>query len=302
MLRYHILPNTLAHIALNGPVSRSLVKGSDILWIYLGCVIPDIPWIIRKIIEFIAPSINGYDLQIYSIVQSTLIFSLILSFGFALVSNSRRKTFLILGIGTILHLVFDMLQIKWANGVLLFAPLNWEIINYGIFWPESIITYIFTLSGLVYYLIHWKRIKLAKLPLRINIGTLIGLLMIMILYFGAPIFFMDESRSADNHFVNTLENENEREGKYIEMDRKDILFNENTNSFWIKSFDKSYIELSEMQSITSNRISIKGTFTTNNLIKVYEYHENNEILRDGASYMGLLLILLAWGISFKNYF
>ncbi len=296
------MPNTLAHIALNGPASRFLYKRADILWIYLGCIIPDIAWILRKIIEFLIPSINAYNLQIYSIVQSTLFFSLLLSFGFALVSNSTKKPFIILILGSILHLLFDMLQIKWANGVLLFAPLNWEIINYGIFWPESIITYIFTIFGFIYYLIHCKEIKQVKLPLTINKKKLIGVLIILVLYLVLPIFFITDSKSADNHFVNTLENVAKRAGKYIEMDRKGVLFNEKTNSFWIKSFDESYIELSNINSISSNRLSIKGTFLTNNLIKVYEYHENIELFRDGASYIGLLLIIIAWVISFKNYF
>lgn len=296
------MPNTLAHIVLNGSISRSLIKGSDILWIYLGCIIPDIPWIIRKIIEFLIPSMNGYTLQSYSIVQSSLIFSLILSLSFALISGSTKKTFIILSLGSLLHLLFDMLQMKWANGVLFFAPFNWEILNYGMFWPESIVTYVFTAFGLIYYIVNWKEVKQAKLSFNINRKTLIGFPILTVLYIVLPIFFIGESKSADNHFVNTLENVTERAGKYIEMDRKGILFNEKTNSFWIKSFDESYIELSEINSISSNRISIKGTFITNNLIKVSEFHENIELLRDGASYIGLLLILLAWGVSFKNYY
>ena len=277
-----------------------MIKNSDLLWIYLGCIIPDIPWIIRKIIELVLPIVNSYDLQIYSVVQSSLFFSLILSYCFALISKSTYRTFIILGLGSIFHLLFDMFQIKWANGVILFAPFNWDIINYGIFWPESVTTYLFTIIGFMYFFINWNVIKKAKLPIKTNIKGLLGFFTLLVLYFTAPIFLIENGKEADNHFVKTLENFDQRKGKYIELDRKALIYNDTTNSFWIESFDKSLIELSGIEIVENDRISIKGKFLSNNLIQVEEYHENLELFRDGASYVGLLFVLFAWSISFKN--
>ena len=46
-----------------------------------------------------------------------------------------------------LHLVLDALQTKWGSGVHFFAPVSWTSTNWGLFWPESIVTYGLTTLG-----------------------------------------------------------------------------------------------------------------------------------------------------------
>ncbi|MCB9207479.1 MAG: hypothetical protein H6611_09280 [Ignavibacteriales bacterium] len=294
------MPNTLAHIAINGFSTKKISASSSLLWIYLGCIIPDIPWIIRKIISVLSPSINGYDLQAYVIVQATLFFSIILSFSFSLFSKNILKTFLILSFGSLLHLLLDPIQIKWANGVHLFAPFSWDMTTFGIFWPESFITYLMTISGLIFFVFYWKELKIIKPNILFKkINSFLAFLIILI-YFVLPLRFMNNVVKSDNHFISTLKTENERIGKYVEMDRKDVTFNEQTNSYWIKSFNKDIIELKNIERLNSNRISIKGRFISNNIIDVIEYHENWEAFRDGASYLGILLIIFSWILAFRN--
>ena len=86
--------------------------------------------------------------------------------------------------------------------------------------------------------------------------------------------------NADNHFVGTLKDIDNRENKYVEMDRRKILFDENTNSYWIKSFNEDEIELENISKITSSKLSIKGKFVSTDKIWVTEYHENWVIFRD----------------------
>lgn len=293
------MPNTLAHIGINGLITKSIIKKSDVLWIYLGCVIPDFPWIVRKIINFTLPAVDGYDLQLYVIVQATLFFSLILSLVFSLFSKDVKKTFFILGIGSLLHLLVDSFQTKWANGVHLFAPFSWDMTNYGFFWPESIWTYIITILGLAFFIFYWKSNLISRPLLACSPKRIIAAAILMITYFLLPLMFVDNVEQADNHFIATLKNENSRAGKYVEMDRKKVVFKEETNSFWIESFDKSLIELKNIPGLDQNRISIKGKFTTNDAIYVEDYQENWALFRDGASYFGLFLILLSWLIYLK---
>lgn len=293
------MPNTLAHIGINGLITKSIVKKSDVLWIYLGCVIPDFPWIIRKIIEFSIPSINGYDLQSYVIVQATLFFSLILSLAFSLYSQDVKKTFIILGIGTLLHLLIDSLQTKWANGVHLLAPFSWDITNFGFFWPESIGTYLITFLGLAFFIFYWKNNLISRPLLKFNWKRTIGTTTLMLAYFLLPLQFVDNVEQADNHFVSTLMNKDTRTDKYVEMDRKKVIFKENTNSYWIESFDNSLIELKNINELNHGKISIKGKFVTNNAIYVEDYQENWVLFRDGSSYVGLFLILISWLIYIK---
>ena len=293
------MPNTLAHIGINGLVTRSIIKKSDVLWIYLGCVIPDFPWIVRKIIEFTLPSINGYDLQLYVIVQASLFFSLILSFIFSLFSQNVKKTFLILGIGSLLHLLVDSLQTKWANGVHLFAPFSWEMTNFGFFWPESLGTYFITIVGLAFFIFYWKSNLISRPLLEFRRERIITAAILMLTYFLLPLAFVDSVEQADNHFISTLRSEKTRVGKYVEMDRKKVIFDKNTNTYRINSFDKSLIELKNIEELNSDKISIKGNFITNDTIYLEDYQENWALFRDGASYLGLLLILLSWIIYWR---
>jgi len=294
------MPNTLAHIGINSLVTKSIIKRSEILWIYLGCLIPDFPWITRKFVEFIFPSINGYDLQTFVIVQATLIFSLLLSLTFALLSRNIGKTFLILLIGSTLHLLLDSLQTKKANGVHLFAPFNWEIINFGLFWPESIFTYLLTIFGLVYFILDWRKNKILKPEIILSTKRLIAFCFLLIIYFLLPVNFMTNVEIADNHFISTLRNYENRIGKDIEMDRKTIIFNDKTSSYWIESFDKSKIELSNIENNSHKKISIKGKFLTKDLIFVEELQGNWALFRNGTSYLGIILILIAWINFLKN--
>ena len=84
------MPNTLSHIGVNGLLTRSLIKKSDLFWIYLGTIIPDLPWIFQRVVETFFPSTNGYDLRLFVIVQATLFLSIIFSGAMAFMSFFER--------------------------------------------------------------------------------------------------------------------------------------------------------------------------------------------------------------------
>ena len=142
--------------------------------------------------------------------------------------------------------------------------------------------------------------KYEKLPIVLKRNFSVLSLLMLLVYFLTPFLFIQNIYAADSHFVRTLKETNLREGNYVELDRKSIIHNELTESYWIQSFNKDLIELSEINSIKSSRISVRGYFETNNRIKVIEFHENWDLFRDGASYLGLFLILLSWVIAVKR--
>ena len=287
------MPNTLAHIGVNGFLTRSVLKKSDLFWIYFGTIIPDIPWILQRALGTFFPSINGFDLRLYVIVQASLFFSLILSVALSLLTTNTKKTFLILAIGSLLHLLLDLLQIKWANGVHLFAPFSWKLLNFGLFWPESLPTYILTLGGIIFFIFNWRILTKQNFNLSVKFPKFLYSLVFFTLYFLLPFYFMPQVENANNHFIKTLRNVDERQGKYVEFDRKKIRFNKYTSHYEIQTFDKSYISLVGLKKTNANKISIRGIFIDNKTIKVKEYHENIVWFRDGASYVGILLILLS---------
>jgi hypothetical protein len=184
--------------------------------------------------------------------------------------------------------------------VILFAPFSWELVNYGFFWPENVFNYIITFSGLLYFIINWNYVKNEKL--QINLKSIYSAIsfVLFLLYLVAPLIFFQEVYDIDNHFVKTLKSAEDRKSKYVELDRKSIFYNDSTNSHWIQSFNHDLIELSEIKNIKSTRISVRGYFDTNNRIKVIDFHENWDVFRDGASYLGLTLILLVWVLAIKR--
>ena len=294
------MPNTLAHIGVNGLLTRSVIKKSNLFWIYVGALIPDIPWIIQRVLGTFFPSINGFDLRLYVIVQATLFFSLILSAALSLLTIDTKKTFLILAIGSLLHLLLDAFQIKWANGVHLFAPFSWKLLSFGFFWPESLPTYIITFGGILFFIFNWKTLTKQNLNLSFKFPKILFSVLFFTIYLLVPLYFMPQVENANNHFIKTLKNIETRKGKYVEFDRKKIRFNKKINLYEIQSFDRSYIPLAGIDKTDAHKISIKGTFVNNDTIKVIAYHKNIAWFRDGASYIGISLILLSGFIVNKK--
>jgi len=291
------MPNTLAHIGAQGLASRPLITAPDLKWVYLGCIIPDIPWILNRIVGYANLGVNLYDLRLYSIVQSSLLFSLILSLALSVFAIQVWKVFAILGINSLLHLLLDATQIKWANGVVLFAPFSWHLTNYGFYWPESILTYLLACLGVVFFIITWKKgiagnwdLNL-KSPLRY-----IGSITLIIAFFILPLFLLKAPQNKDNHFVKTLRDVENRVGKYVEMERKSF----DANTMTIKTFAGENINVKGVEVNKAAVLSIRGTFIAQDTILVSEFHVHNAVVRDWASYMGLSLVLLFWIYAIKN--
>lgn len=287
------MPNTLAHIGVHGIVTRLLLKNADAKWIYLGCLVPDIPWILQRVVKVIVPEIDRYDLRLYVVIQSSLIFCLLLNAALASLSARYWKTFFILGLGSLLHLFVDALQTKWANGVQFLVPLNWKLTNFGLFWPESFLTYFLTFFGLVYFIWEWWRngLKSATFP-KLRITRILAGVVILSLYFSIPNFFKNMSMEADNHYLKTLQNTDQRPSKYIEIDR--VLYTPGESGGLLHCFSGEEIPVSGILLETPSVVSIRGKFVNNHHIEVQEYHRHSGRLRDYSSYLGIALIGLYW--------
>ena len=293
------MPNTLAHLGVAGAATRSIITDADLKWIYLGAVIPDLPWIFQRLGWILFPNINLYDLRLYVIIQSTLFFSLIISLGLASLSKEYLKTFILLALGSLIHLLLDSLQMKWANGAILLAPFSWDLFSLDLFWPESLPTYLITLFGLVYFIIMFRKGINAPLNLKVmKLKRWFILLMLSIVYFVLPLFILNLPLDANNHFVKTLEYVNERPGKYFEMDRRPYRFENGIGI--IHTFANEDIKLKNINLNTPETISIKAKFIDENTAEVIDYHIHSVLFRDGSSYTGLMMILIFWSFSFYS--
>ncbi|MGZ9157985.1 MAG: hypothetical protein ACXW36_03860 [Nitrospira sp.] len=287
------MPNTLGHLGIQAIITRTLIKEADLKWIALGAIIPDIPWITQRLVLSAPITILAYDVRLYAIVQSSLVFSLILSAALAVVANQPTRTFAILSLGSAMHLILDAFETKWGNGVHFFAPLSWDLSNFGLFWPEDLITYLLSLSGLFYIGYAWKRLPVIPLliawpPLR---HCLLSGVMFAV-YLLLPLPLMSGPEAADNHSVKTLREVSERAGRGVKIDRP--FYRKQPDENRLRIFTGEEFKVQGLEPPSSGTLSVKGRFVNRNTIEIVDYHAHPPGLRDAASYIGLALVIAVW--------
>lgn len=290
------MPNTIAHFAVAGLLTRCLIKTPDLKWVLAGCVLPDIPWIMQRLVRSLNLTINMYDVRAYAIAQSSLILCLVLACGFAVIAKDSLRVFLILAFGSLVHLLLDATQIKWANGVLLMAPFHWHMFRLDWYWPDSIGTYALTFSGFCYFLYGFiGSPTVTHNEFRINGyrwvagGSAIAIWMLL------PFFWIDNVYGNDHHFISTLSNVSEREKKLVEFDRI-RLSNTLGNLSQVAAYSET-ISLNESVANHGDVVSVRGRFMNSTSVEVSDIHVHSSF-RDKATYAGLSFVLLTWLIFF----
>ena len=287
------MPNTLVHIGIQG-LGNSLISSKiDLKWALLGCIIPDIPWIMRRVLITIDPSINIYDLRLYTLVQASLLFCIVLSLAFALASEKPRFVFGILGVNSLLHLLLDSLEIKWGNGVHLFAPLNWQLLSFDFVWPDSMLVAALSFLGLLvgmWVLVSPKR-NLIHAKLIPSWRLITGILLVS-LYFLGPLAFMDGPYSTDVNSIATLQERESRIGREVRMDRE--MYEQGSDGDIVVTFAGEPLHVVGNKRATSKQVSLIAEFVEFDTIHIHHLHEHDSPWRDITSYVGLGLIILVW--------
>lgn len=292
------MPNTLAHIGVHGLITRAIIRNADLKWIYAGCVIPDVPWILQRIIR--AADIAGaYETRLWAIAAASLFGCLWLCLALAVLTRQWARTLGILTSGALLHLLLDACQIKWANGVHLFVPVDWRLVQFGWFWPEDLPTDFLTLFGLAYAAVMWRKAT-DQTPLDRWPGQrrLVLSVCFMSCYLMFPLLFSGEAEKANNHYVQTLRQTEGRAGKPVEIDR--ALFLPTPSGGEIRLFTGEKIAVSGCDLDREATVSVRGRFVTPYRIAVSAIHIHRRGLRDLGSYLGLGLIIFVWTASFLN--
>jgi hypothetical protein len=288
------MPNTIAHFAVSGLVTRKLIPQASLPLVYLGCVLPDVPWIFQRAANSVFPSIDPYQLRVYFVNQASLVSSVFLCLVIAVLFVRWKAAFAILALGSLIHLLLDACEIKWSNGVSLFVPLSWQLLRFDLFWPESIWTTLLTISGFVYLIGNLKNAAtlpdFCKAPWRWTLA-----LLLLMVWFTVPFKWMDDAFLANNHCVATLRPDRtaDRPGKPVELDR--IPFKSSREGGGdLVIFGGERIRVENFDPGRDAKVSIQGRFTDTNRISVIHSHIHHNWLREAATYVGLVLILLVW--------
>lgn len=285
------MPNTLAHLGVQGVVTRAVVRGADPKWVYLGAIIPDIPSILQRAVRAFVPGVDPIGLRSYAVAQSSLMSCLLLCCALATLSRQPKRILLVLSLNSLLHLLFDALETKWGNGVNIIAPFSWDPWNLGLFWPDSWLAHLLAAWGLVYVLVLWTR--------RSGIGVGVrwpharGLLVAaatLTLYLVLPLSATPGVKAADAHSIATVERPCVDCGVAFDRVRYHAGPVEDSLHIWAK---RSYAVRGERLDHSAT-VSVRGVFRDSVTVEIDHLHEHRGLSRDLPSYLGLLLVLLIW--------
>ncbi len=303
------MPNTLAHFGVHHLATRlgqraggSTWQVSDLLWIWTGAVLPDVPWLLQRIAHFFVHGEARYDLRLYFVVQASLLFCLVLAAAVALLAEKPQRAAAILSLGAVIHLLLDACQIKWANGVLLFAPFDWRLLRFDLFWPESLLTWLLVAGGVVSGVLAapalWQN-PIGLVPRRWPV-----VLPLLAVWVFLPIALLRQAESGDVHFVGTLRNHDQRPGRQLEL----------YNAHWFPGLaanetaqgEGAVVTMSEERLIVTTgeagialpaeaaRMSIKGHFETSGRLRLEDFHVHRARQRDALSLPPLAALALLW--------
>lgn len=289
------MPNTLVHLGVQSVGTKLLVRTADFKWIAVGSIIPDVPWILQRLVLAAGPAVDRLDLFQYVTVQASLFGSLFLCGALAVLSAASFHILSILAGNVLLHLLLDALQIKWANGVHLLAPFSWELVSFNLVWPEHPLFTVLTAAGLIalfYFGLkdRQKKILFTGTPLKISLAALL-----LAVYFTLPLLLHSGPAQADNHFVATLRSTLERPGRYLELDRARYHSSEAT----VEVFTGERLKATGKKPRADAIVSIRGYFSDSNTIHISTLHVHSS-MRDLYSKIGLAGVAVLWLAALVN--
>ena len=283
------MPNTLGHIGIQAPLSNLFFKKAELQWIVLGCVIPDIPWIIQRVL-FKLQLFDPYMINYYTTIQASLLFSVVLGLSFSMLSRGSMRICLLLLFNIVIHLLLDSCEIKWGNGVLLFAPLSWDLTRFDLFWTNHPINLVVSAAGLFFLLFYWRAPIFKDIQLIRPRGTKATIFLLSLgCYFLVPTLFIGQAEQADIKYLATLQDKQARPGKTIKAER--LPFSSDKNL--VRFFSHEEVRVKGNLPKHASLLSIKGKFITMDTIEVIESHGHSHS-RDWASIVGLISIAGLW--------
>ena len=285
------VPNTLVHFAAQGAASHALWRRADPRWIYLGCLLPDLPWILRRAVVALGLPVDGFDLRLYTMAQASLAGTLLLCGALALVTAAPRLVLATLGANTLLHLLLDATEVKWGNGVHLLAPFSWRMTSFDLLPGESLVYRVLAVAGAA--LLAWEIARRSRPTLGLALGPkrLAAASALLAAYFLAPLFSLSAILASDSYSVKTLREVEARPGRAIGLDRTAFVVTPAGGR--IRLWTGEEVRASGPVPAHDATVSLYGTFLAPDVLRVdrlVEHHQD----RDWPSYLALVLLAAVW--------
>ncbi len=285
------MPNTLIHFAAQGAASRGLWRRLDPRWIYLGCLLPDVPWILRRAVVGLGLPVDPFDLRLYTMALASLAGTLLLCAGLAAVTAAPRLVFAVLGTNALFHLLVDACEVKWGNGVHLLAPFSWRLTSFELVAGEG--GHVLALSMAGALLVAWELVRPspARLGFVLRPRRIAAAGALLAVYVLAPLPFLRAVEESDSYSVKTLRERAERPGRPIGIDRTD--FESTADGGMLELWTGERLRTTGATPDHDARVSLRGTFLGPDLLRIDRFVEHR-LQRDWPSYLALGLLALLW--------
>jgi len=290
------MPNTLVHLGVQGLACRLAVPGIDLRFVYLACVVPDLPWIVQRAVIVLGLPVDRADLMLAAAAQGSLIFCLLLSAAIALVTLRPTSVFLTLAAGSVMHLALDMVQVKWGRGSILLAPFDWRPLSLDWMWPEHPLFYILTAASLVFVLATWRYIDHGPVLRPFAARRHVPAAILAAAWLAAPAAFVPALHDADMFHARTLTSTDTRTGREVAFDRAPVWPGPG-GAAMVELFTAEVVRLEGVDVTGPGLVSVRGRFAGAGTIEADEFHFHPPYVRAAASVLGLLLVALVWARS-----
>ncbi len=285
------MPNTLVHFAAQGAASRGVWPRLDARWIYLGCLLPDLPWILRRAVVAFGLPVDVFDLRLYTMALASLAGTLLLCAALAAVTAAPRLVLVVLGANALLHLLLDATELKFGNGVHLAAPFSWRMTSFDLLPGESPVYLVLAAAGAV--LVMWELTRrrdsiLGFVPSPRRLGAAGALL---VAYLAFPIPFLGAIEASDSYSVKTLREVDARPGRTVRVDRTG--FHATPQGGVVQLWTGESVRATGTLPARDGTVSLEGTFLAPDVLRIDRLfvHRQN---RDWPSYVALALLFVLW--------
>jgi hypothetical protein len=291
------VPNTLVHFAAQGFLSHGLWRRLDPRFIYLGCLLPDLPWILRRAVVGLGLPVDTFDLRLYTMGLASLAITLLLAGAVAVATAAPRRVFAVLGLNALVHLLLDATEVKFGNGVHLMAPVFWRMTSFDWIAGESPVYFALTLGGAL--LVAWEiaRPRVAAVPFERRPRRVAAAGTLLAAYLLAPLPFLRAIEASDSYSVKTLRERDARPGRGVSLDR--TAFTATPAGGFVQLWTGERVRGTGALPTHDATVSLHGTFLEPDVLQVERLVEHRRN-RDWPSYLGLVLLGLvfmrgAWG-------
>jgi hypothetical protein len=285
------VPNTLVHFAAQGAASRGLWRRLDPRWIYLGCLLPDVPWILRRAVVGLGLPVDAFDLRLYTMAQASLAGTLLLCAAVAFATAAPRLVLAVLGTNALLHLLLDATELKWGNGVHLAGPFSWRMTSFDLVPGESPVYLVLAVAGAI--LVAWEivRPRAAALGFVRRPSRLAASAALLAAYFVFPLPFLGAIEASDSYSVKTLREVEARPGRTVGLDR--TAFVAAPAGGFVHLWTGERVRAAGHVPGHDATVSLYGTFLAPDVLRVDRLVEHRQD-RDWPSYLALALLTLVW--------